>query len=186
MDILIAERIRKKFVSLRSSMNERVTRHRAAAEATALGYGGIALVARATGVSLNRIRNGITAQTIEKWWQEIGVIRYPTAKELPIAANGGGSNSSRCRLWKIALQELADSTGLVLPSRSARTLSLMRQRVLAHAHLERRPTFVQHRHVGLEKNHSVTTAWFLPASPQSSIWQDCPRQSVWRHHLILF
>ena len=313
MDILIAEGIRKKFESLRSSMNERVTRHWAAAEATALGYGGIALVARATGVSLNRIRTGIAelawqdpltpaiplsrvrrpggggkpleetdptillaleeliapetrgdpmsplrwtlkstmrlagtltgqghrvsartvaamlkglgyslqgnrktregskhedrdaqfrhinaratamqlrgqpvvsvdakkkelvgdfrnggkewrpagrpeevrvydfldkapekgrvtpygvydlaanegwvsvgtdhdtarfaAQTIEKWWREMGVIRYPTAKELLITADGGGSNSSRCRLWKIALQELADSTGLVL------------------------------------------------------------------------
>ena len=31
-----------------------------------------------------------------------------------VTADGGGSNSSRCRLWKIALQELADATGLVL------------------------------------------------------------------------
>ena len=54
------------------------------------------------------------AQTIEKWWMEMGRARYPHAKELLITADGGGSNSSRCRLWKIALQELADSTGLVL------------------------------------------------------------------------
>jgi len=313
MDNLVAEGIRKKFESLRSSMNERVTRHWSAAEATALGYGGIAVVARATGVSLNRIRTGIAelasqdplvravslsrvrrpggggkpleetdptillaleeliapetrgdpmsllrwtlkstmrlartlteqghrvsartvaamlkglgyslqgnrktregskhadrdtqfrhinaqamamqsrgqpvvsvdgkkkdlvgdfknggkewqpagrpeevrvydfidkapdkgrvtpygvydlaanegwvsvgtdhdtarfaAQTIETWWREMGVVRYPAAKELLITADGGGSNSSRCRLWKIALQELADATGLVL------------------------------------------------------------------------
>jgi hypothetical protein len=54
------------------------------------------------------------AQTIGKWWTEMGSVRYPQAKELLITADGGGSNSSRCRLWKIALQELADRTGLTL------------------------------------------------------------------------
>ena len=54
------------------------------------------------------------AQTIGKWWCEMGQARYPHATELLITADGGGSNSSRCRLWKIALQELADATGLVL------------------------------------------------------------------------
>ena len=54
------------------------------------------------------------AQTILKWWREMGRARYPDATELLVTADGGGSNSSRCRLWKIALQELADATGLVL------------------------------------------------------------------------
>lgn len=54
------------------------------------------------------------AQTIGKWWREMGQSRYPHATELTITADGGGSNSSRCRLWKVALQELADTTGLVL------------------------------------------------------------------------
>ena len=54
------------------------------------------------------------AQTILKWWNEMGRVRYPQATELLITADGGGSNSSRCRLWKIALQELADATGLKL------------------------------------------------------------------------
>jgi hypothetical protein len=54
------------------------------------------------------------AQTILKWWQEMGQARYPDATELMITADGGGSNSSRCRLWKVALQELADATGLRL------------------------------------------------------------------------
>ena len=31
--------------------------------------------------------------------------------ELLITADGGGSNGSRCRLWKVALQELADAAG---------------------------------------------------------------------------
>ena len=54
------------------------------------------------------------AQTILKWWQEMGRGRYPQATELLITADGGGSNSSRCRLWKVALQELANTTGLTL------------------------------------------------------------------------
>jgi hypothetical protein len=54
------------------------------------------------------------AQTIGKWWREMGRPRYPHAKELQITADGGGSNSARCRLWKVALQELANATGLTL------------------------------------------------------------------------
>jgi hypothetical protein len=38
--------------------------------------------------------------------------RYPNATTLTITADGGGSNSSRTRLWKLELQRLADQTGL--------------------------------------------------------------------------
>ena len=31
-----------------------------------------------------------------------------------VTADSGGSNGSRCRLWKVALQELASDTGLTL------------------------------------------------------------------------
>jgi hypothetical protein len=37
----------------------------------------------------------------------MGSKRYPQARELLITADGGGSNASRSRLWKVALQELA-------------------------------------------------------------------------------
>ncbi len=40
--------------------------------------------------------------------------RYPKAKELLITADCGGSNSSRTRLWKVALQDLADDLRLRL------------------------------------------------------------------------
>ena len=46
-------------------------------------------------------------QAIARWWKKMGSKRYPSAKELLITADGGGSNGSRCRLWKVALQELA-------------------------------------------------------------------------------
>lgn len=50
--------------------------------------------------------------SIRGWWQQMGREVYPNAKELLITADGGGSNSSRSRLWKVELQKLADDTGL--------------------------------------------------------------------------
>ena len=50
--------------------------------------------------------------TILDWWQTLGKTRYPNATTLTITADGGGSNSSRTRLWKLELQRLADQTGL--------------------------------------------------------------------------
>ena len=47
------------------------------------------------------------AEAIRRWWRKMGCRRYRGAKELLITADGGGSNGSRCRLWKVALQELA-------------------------------------------------------------------------------
>ena len=47
------------------------------------------------------------AEAIARWWKKMGSKRYGDAKELLITADGGGSNGSRCRLWKVALQELA-------------------------------------------------------------------------------
>jgi hypothetical protein len=48
------------------------------------------------------------AASIKRWWRKMGRKRYPQAKELLITADCGGSNSSRTRLWKVALQGLAD------------------------------------------------------------------------------
>ena len=52
--------------------------------------------------------------SIARWWRKMGRRRYPQAKQLLITADCGGSNSSRTRLWKVALQELADALGLRL------------------------------------------------------------------------
>jgi transposase len=52
--------------------------------------------------------------SIGLWWERLGKAMYPEASQLQIMADGGGSNSSRSRLWKLCLQELADSTGLTL------------------------------------------------------------------------
>jgi hypothetical protein len=50
--------------------------------------------------------------TILQWWRRMGAKRFPRAKKILITADSGGSNGSRSRLWKVALQSLADSTGL--------------------------------------------------------------------------
>ncbi len=47
-------------------------------------------------------------EAIRRWWRKMGARRYRSAKELLITADGGGSNGSRCRLWKVALQDLAN------------------------------------------------------------------------------
>jgi Rhodopirellula transposase DDE domain len=52
--------------------------------------------------------------SIRRWWGQMGQRRFPRATELLITADGGGSNSSRSRLWKTSLQELADDLGLKL------------------------------------------------------------------------
>ena len=45
--------------------------------------------------------------SIEKWWLNMGSIKYPKAKKIYITADCGGSNSSRSRLWKYELQKLS-------------------------------------------------------------------------------
>ena len=52
--------------------------------------------------------------TIRTWLERIGRPRYRDMTELRITADGGGSNGSRVRLWKVELQKLADETELRL------------------------------------------------------------------------
>lgn len=50
--------------------------------------------------------------SIRGWWRHAGRRLYPTAAQVLITADGGGSNGYRLRLWKWELQRLADQTGL--------------------------------------------------------------------------
>jgi hypothetical protein len=49
---------------------------------------------------------------VRRWHQVVGSTRYPQSDRVLITADGGGSNGSRVRLWKLELQKLADETGL--------------------------------------------------------------------------
>jgi hypothetical protein len=52
--------------------------------------------------------------TLRSWWDTIGKTRYPNASKLLICADGGGSNGSRVRAWKIELAAFAAETGLTV------------------------------------------------------------------------
>ena len=52
--------------------------------------------------------------SVQRWWDEMGSTRFSRATKLLITADGGGSNSSRNRLWKRSLQCLADELGITL------------------------------------------------------------------------
>jgi len=52
------------------------------------------------------------AETLRRWWCEMGAPLYPDADRLLVTADAGGSNGYRCRLWKVAVQQLADTIGL--------------------------------------------------------------------------
>jgi hypothetical protein len=52
--------------------------------------------------------------TIEAWWKLVGSKRYPTAREIFITADAGGSNGYRSHVWKYELQRVADKLGLAI------------------------------------------------------------------------
>jgi hypothetical protein len=80
----------------------------------AVPYGIYDLAANAGWVSvgMNHDTSAFAVQTIRRWWQDIGCKRYPDTKRLTITCDGGGSNGSRVRLWKLELQKLADELGI--------------------------------------------------------------------------
>ncbi|MGH7494725.1 MAG: ISAzo13 family transposase [bacterium] len=51
---------------------------------------------------------GFAVHAIRRWWDTMGKERYPSAARLTIAADCGGSNGPRLRLWKVELQKLAN------------------------------------------------------------------------------
>jgi hypothetical protein len=63
-------------------------------------------------VGIDHDTAAFAVQTIRRWWQQIGRIRYPDAKRLLITAYAGGSNGPRLRLWKRELQRLANEIGI--------------------------------------------------------------------------
>jgi hypothetical protein len=63
-------------------------------------------------VGIDHDTAAFAVNTIRSWWKLMGRRRYPQAKRLLISADGGGSNGSRVRLWKIELQKLADELAI--------------------------------------------------------------------------
>jgi transposase len=65
-------------------------------------------------VGIDHDTGSFAVATIRRWWYAMGQEKYPHSKRLLITADGGGSNGSRLRLWKLELQTLADETGLAI------------------------------------------------------------------------
>jgi Rhodopirellula transposase DDE domain len=63
-------------------------------------------------VGIDHDTAAFAVNAIRSWWKLMGRERYPNARSLLITADGGGSNGSRLRLWKIELQNLADELGV--------------------------------------------------------------------------
>jgi hypothetical protein len=53
-------------------------------------------------------------ETIRRWWREMGQPLYPSARRLLITADCGGRNGYRVRLWRFALQQLADELDMTM------------------------------------------------------------------------
>ena len=63
-------------------------------------------------VGVDHDTSAFAVATLRNWWDTMGRERYPTADRLLICADGGGSNGSRVRAWKIELAAFAAETGL--------------------------------------------------------------------------
>ena len=84
------------------------------AEGKAIPYGVYDLAQNEGWVSVGTDHDtpAFAVAAIRQWWARMGRSTYPTATELLITADSGGSNSVRARLWKVSLQRFADRTGL--------------------------------------------------------------------------
>ncbi|MBM9538859.1 ISAzo13 family transposase [Desulfobulbus alkaliphilus] len=65
-------------------------------------------------VGINHDTAEFAVATIRRWWKRMGVRFYPEATDLLITADGGGSNGSRVRLWKIEIQKLAQELNMTI------------------------------------------------------------------------
>jgi transposase len=63
-------------------------------------------------VGIDHDTASFAVESIRRWWYTMGKGIYPSASELLITADGGGSNSRRSRLWKVEIQKLAKEIGL--------------------------------------------------------------------------
>jgi DDE family transposase len=76
---------------------------------------GVYDIAKNTGfvsVGIDKDTGEFAVQTIRRWWTRVGRAAYSKSRQLYITADGGGSNASRSRLFKLELQRLADETNL--------------------------------------------------------------------------
>jgi hypothetical protein len=81
----------------------------------AIPYGvyDIAANAGCVSIGIDNATAQFSVNSIRRWLELMGRERYPAMKQLMVTADGGGSNGSRVRLFKVELQNLADETCLM-------------------------------------------------------------------------
>lgn len=65
-------------------------------------------------VGIDHDTSEFAVESIRRWYNKLGRKLYPEAEQLFITADGGGSNGSRNKLWKVCLQEFSDNSGLTI------------------------------------------------------------------------
>jgi len=65
-------------------------------------------------VGIDHDTSEFAVNSIRRWRELMGRERYPASDSLMITCDGGGSNGSRVRLWKVELQKFADEIGLTI------------------------------------------------------------------------
>jgi Rhodopirellula transposase DDE domain len=83
-------------------------------KAVPYGVYDIAANAGCVSVGIDNDTAQFSVNSIRRWRDVMGCERYPEMNRLMITADGGGSNGSRVRLFKVELQKLADETGLTV------------------------------------------------------------------------
>ena len=82
----------------------------------AIPYGVYDVAANTAWVSVGRDHDtaAFAVAALRRWWSAMGRPLYPAAGRLLICADGGGSNGSRVRLWKVELATFAAESGLTV------------------------------------------------------------------------
>ncbi|MDR1957767.1 MAG: ISAzo13 family transposase, partial [Planctomycetaceae bacterium] len=58
-------------------------------------------------VGLSSDTAAFAVESIRRWWYAEGILEYSHSEKIVLTADGGGSNGSQNRLWKLELQKLA-------------------------------------------------------------------------------
>jgi hypothetical protein len=100
--------------------------------------------------------------SLRRWWQVVGPDAYREADRLLICADGGGSNGYRVRLWKVELQQFADTSGLAvtvchLPPGTSKW-NKIEHRLFAHTSMNWRGRSLVSHEVVVELIGATTTA----------------------------
>jgi len=87
--------------------------YRSWADGVALPYGtlDVATNKALVNVGTSYDTSEFAVESIRRWWKMLGQHTYPEGKRLLICADGGGSNGSRRKTWKLQIQKLADELG---------------------------------------------------------------------------